>query len=313
MIQRRSAIVLVFLLLLSGVGCSKRFFIKPPTPSSVVYTNPAPVQTHLSIRDARSEADKDLSTGRLTAVLDGLEGNEVQFLGEHIENELVARGANLQWAEASDGDLQLELLKFRIRNHRATGFSPYWTFTTFSADLSDGSSRGRVTAYFKNGKVPVWAFREVEEPTYNVPVSLLIKEVATKINARVFRISASAEEVQRIAGAVAADNSELRYIKVFELGYTNNPAAIPHVLELIDDDGSLVSAAAISCLGMLQAQDQFDLLTRLYENREDIDKVMALKSIGDLDTEESRQFIISVSESDDYDDEMIREVVDLYR
>ena len=49
------------------------------------------------------------------------------------------------------------------------------------------------------------------------------------------------------------------------------------------------------------------------ETKENIDKSMALKSIGDLNTPETREFIHQVKISEAYkDDDTIREVADLY-
>lgn len=76
--------------------------------------------------------------------------------------------------------------------------SPYYTFSIFRGVLVYEGSDYPIGAYFKNGKVPVWAFREVEEPTYNIPVSLLVKEIATKINSAVFQARASDAEVSRL-------------------------------------------------------------------------------------------------------------------
>ena len=45
---------------------------------------------------------------------------------------------------------------------------------------------------------------------------------------------------------------------------------------------------------------------------ENIEKTMPLKAIGDLGTSEAIGFIQSIKASGDYQDEMIREVVDLF-
>ena len=94
-----------------------------------------------------------------------------------------------------------------------------------------------------------WSFSEVEEPTYNIPVSLLIKEVATKINRMAFGVQASSEEVGRILASIQADPSEMVYLRVFELGYTSNPEAIPHLVEIARTHRvSLARATASSTL-----------------------------------------------------------------
>jgi len=51
----------------------------------------------------------------------------------------------------------------------------------------------------------------------------------------------------------------------------------------------------------------------VYETSADLVKSMALKSIGDLDTPEAKEFVGSVKRSKDYGDITIREVVDLYQ
>jgi hypothetical protein len=54
--------------------------------------------------------------------------------------------------------------------------------------------------------------------------------------------------------------------------------------------------------------------SQIYEtsDSENLDKAMALKSIGDLTTPEAREFVSRVKRSKDYNNEFIREVADLY-
>ncbi len=74
----------------------------------------------------------------------------------------------------------------------------------------------------------------------------------------------------------------------------------------------MVRVCAISSLGVLGAVEKFDFLKNVYNTTESIEKSMALKSIGDLDTSQAIEFMKFVKESSDYQDKMIREVVDLY-
>lgn len=313
--MRRRAILLIALAaLVAAPGCTKRFNIREPATSSVKYENPPGESKTLSVVDERGGEGLKTSVGTLVAVLDGLEEDPMGFLARHIERELQARGIDLDPAGTETPDLNLRVTTFQIRNHRASGYSPYYTFTKLGGLLESGAETHRVTAYFKNGKVPVWAFREVEEPTYNIPISLVVKEVATKINRIVFGVQASSDEVHRIVATIRADTSELAYKRVFELGYTNNPEAIPYLRDLANDhDASLARAAAISSIGMLRATDQFDFLADLYKQRTKIEKGMALKSIGDLETPEAEAFMRDVAQSDDVRDPMIADVVSLYR
>jgi hypothetical protein len=307
--------IFLFLLLVISMflsGCSKTFNIKEPEPSSIKYASSVVGLADFSIEDLREGDDKDLSVGTLNVVLVGME-NEIEFLGKNIEKALNSRGIAAKYNSAgSSENIQFKVKKFQIRNHRTSSFSPYYTFSMISGDLVYGQMTKRITAYFKNGKVPVWAFREVEEPCYNVPVSLIVKEISTKINRHIFGLKSSDEKVEKLAQEINATNEKYNYLKVLELGYTNNASAIPHLVDLINHPDSMMRATAVSSLGMLQAEDQLDLLKDFYSTHENTQKFMALKSIGDLGTEASKAFLESVINSDDYNDEMIKEVIDLY-
>jgi hypothetical protein len=65
-------------------------------------------------------------------------------------------------------------------------------------------------------------------------------------------------------------------------------------------------------LGVLGAVDQFEFLQQKYRTTESLEKHMALKAIGDLGTPEAMDFLRSVKESDDYGDDVIENIVDLY-
>ena len=293
-------------------GCTKTFIINEPLPSSIKYSSMVEDPIGLSIKDNRTELGKTFSVGTINTVLVGME-DEIGFLGNNIEKALNSRGIAIKFnATGLEKNIQFNVKKFQIRNLRSSALSRYYTFTMLSGDLIYGDKTKRITAYFKNGKVPVWAFREVEEPCYNVPVSLIIKEISTKINNHVFRLQSSNEKVEKLAQEINANFEAYTYLKVLELGYTNNPAAIPHLVKLMEHSDSMMSATAVSALGMLQAVDQFKLLKDFYATHENTQKFMALKSIGDLGTNEAMEFLISVKNSEDYDDEMIKEVVDLY-
>ena len=301
----------IVLSLVAASGCTKTFYIKDPTPSSVVYSQQSQEKSILRIIDQRTGEDKKLSTGTLPVVLVNME-NEILFLGTNLEAALNSRGIDLQYSPEADEGLLLNVKKYRIRNLRTSGFSPYWTFTTFAGDLNRNGKSHRVVFYFKRGKVPVMAFREVEDPCYNVPVSLMVKEIASKINRYYFNLQVSEEKINALVDDINNRFDEYSFLKVLELGYTNNPAAIEPLLELTRHKDSIVRVCATCSLGVLGAVDQFNFLKELYNTKENIEKTMALKAIGDLSTPEAIEFIQSVKASGDYNDEMIREVVDLF-
>ena len=301
----------IFLALVTAFGCTKTFYIKDPSPSSVVYAQESEEKLNFRINDRRSGEDKKLSTGTLPVVLVNME-DEILFLGTNLQAALISRGINLHYSSEADGGLVIDVDKYRIRNLRTTGFSPYWTFTTFAGEIKHNSDSHRIVFYFKRGKVPVWAFREVEDPCYNVPVSLLVKEIASKINRYYFGLQASDDKIKSLVDDINGQFDEFSFLKVLELGYTNNPAAIEPLVELTRHNDSMVRVCATCSLGVLGAVDQFDYLKELYNTKENIEKTMALKAIGDLGTSQALDFIQSVKASPDYKDKMIREVVDLF-
>ena len=308
---KKLAYLVIALTLIAAFGCTKTFYISDPAPSSVIYASKYQERTMLKINDQRSGEDAKISTGTLPVVLKNME-DEILFLGTNLTTALNSRGINVQFSEEADAKLALSVQKYKIRNLRTSGFSPYWTFTTFSGDLDFNGRTNRVTFYFKRGKVPVWAFKEIEEPCYNVPVSLMVKEIASKVNRFCFGLQAPDEKVKALADDINNRFDEFSFLKVLELGYTNNPAAIEPLLSLINHPDSMVRVCATSSLGVLGAVDQFNFLKDLYQRKENIEKTMALKAIGDLGTIEAIDFIQSVKASADYQDTMIREVVDLY-
>ncbi|MCX7098878.1 MAG: HEAT repeat domain-containing protein [Methylococcales bacterium] len=265
--------------------------------------------------DARTGEAKPLNTGTLSVELPEM-GDEINYLGVNLASVLNAEGIKVAYNKAGGSGIKLKVLNYRIRNLRTSGFSPYHTFTTFSADLIGNGAPQRITAYFKNSKVPVWAFSEVERPCYQIPVEVVVKEIAAKLNTHVYKKTASNETVERLVKAIATDSADAaseQYLKVLELGYTNNPSAVEPLVRLTTHKEAVMRQAAISALGILGAKDQFALLKNIYGTKEKIDKSMALKSIGDLDTPEAREFIRQVKMSEAYsDDETIREVADLY-
>ena len=140
-----------------------------------------------------------------------------------------------------------------------------------------------------------------------------MQEVATKLNVLCFERHATDEEVARLAANLGELEVEELAWRLRELGGTNNPAAVPHVVAQLSHDDSFVRAIAASSLGMLGAMEQFAALGELYENdRSNTVQLMALKSIGDIPTPEAQAFLREVKESERYKNRLFAEVVDLF-
>ncbi len=301
--------------LLGASGCTKTFNVRPVSPPYAgLEATSQPGASSLGIRDVRGAKEKPLNFGTLKVVTRGMT-DEMGYLAANLANALRAQGISITTTPDGSGDLVLDVRTFRIRNLRTSGYSPYHSFTTFAADLHHEGKTSRITAYFKGSKTPVWSFNEVERPCYQIPVEAVVREVAAKINAHVFGRRASDERVQALAAAISSrpsDSGSEEYLKVLELGYTNSPAAVGPLVALTERKETLMRAAAVSSLGMLRATEQLPLLERIYAENTHVVKAMALKSIGDLETPESRAFLDRIRQSKDYREPTLKEVIDLY-
>lgn len=282
----------------SGCALNMKVPVKEPVPSSAAYRksgNPAPVA--LAFKDERAEADKaNVVTGRIPMHL--VEGDKpldpTAWVARQVVKEMVARGLPVSQATGGAGT-PVAIKNLRIDNHRATGFSPFVTFTFVRADVTTPRGTERLTSVFRRGKVPVMSFDEVIDPTYNDQLGIVTKELAAKLNQALFGQSVSNEAVDALVAKVnkEAATSNTAYWDVLELGFGNNPRAVPELVKLVRHSNEYVRMAAISSIGTLRAQDQFDLLTKLYESTEPIwqDRLLALKAIGDLGGAKSRAYL----------------------
>jgi hypothetical protein len=292
----RKAAIAMAVLLLSGCAINMPVPIKDPLPSTLSYAptdSAAPIA--LAFRDEQSPADKaKLLTGRIPMILlyQGKPFDGVPWVAAHTVKEMAARGLPVTLAAGQGTDVAIKRL--HIENHRVSGFSPFVTFTSLRADVMTARGPQRVTAYIKRGKVPVWSFDEVIDPTYNDPLGLLTKELAAKLNQRLFGRMLGDDQVRVLLARIKSDSvRDDAYLDVYQLGFSNNPLAIPDLVKLCSHSSEYVRLAAISSLGILKAEDQFDFLRSLYEPKEGLwqDRAMALKAIGDLDTPKSRAYL----------------------
>ena len=270
----------------------KSYTVRHPAPSDIVFGNP-PAAAPLTLVDARPDGERVFSSGILPAELmvDGTALEPAAYLARNLQAELTARGVPAQVTLGGDATPTLTLRTFRVQNHRANGFSPFVTLTFLSGDLATPSGPQRLGVFVKRGKVPVWSFEEVIEPTFNQPLSLATKELAAKIASRLYDARSSDAEVDRLATKIATRGDD-SYLDVYALGFTNNPKAIDVLASLAGDADEYVRLAAISSLGTLGATGKLDLLKSIYrEGGLWQDRAMALKAIGDLDAAEADAFM----------------------
>lgn len=295
-VNRFSIVKTIFTIGIIGIiqGCSLNIPIDNPSVSELPYTqhnNSGTVQ--LKLEDSLSDAHQ-ISHGRIKI---NLLSNErpletVPFVFASLKKELESRGLPIEY---SDSALTIvELHGFDILNHRVSGFSPMVTISTLKAELKTEGGSKRISAMVKRGKVPVWTMAEINDPCYNEPIELLIKELAAKINKEVFGFALNDNQVDRLVAKInsEANESRLSYFDVYELGFSNNPKAIEPLKEFTKHGSDYVRMAAISSLGILGAEEFFDGLKSIYRTGNLWqDRGMALKAIGDLGSEQALMFL----------------------
>jgi hypothetical protein len=298
--QLKNATGIVMLLaFLSGCAINMQVPIKDPAPSTVAYKKTGAITpVSLSFKDDQSAEDK-------TKILSGLipmkmvykdkPFDAVPWIAQQTVKELTARGLPVTLVDEGKSGTSVLIKRVHIENHRASGFSPFVTFTSLRADVMTAHGPQRITSYVKRGKVPVWSFDEIIDPTYNDPLNVLTKEFAAKLNQQLFQQMISNDQVNALINKINQDGGKAAdaYLDVYQLGFGNNPSAVPELVKLSSHANEYVRLAAISSLGILKAANQVDFLIRLYENPDLIwqDRAMALKAIGDMASPESRAYL----------------------
>ncbi len=273
-------------LTLSLQACApKVYVVDSPEPSEYDYvTGDAQQASTLSIVDAREDSFMPFTSGVLPMGLthEGEPIKPIRFLAEFTVAELAARGIPVR--AGTDDAVEIQINKVAMRNYRATAFSPFMTTTVLSADVMAPEGERRVGAFIVRGKVPVWSFDEIIEPTMNQPLELLVQEFAAKINVILFQQSADDATIETLVHAVNSDpNRGEAYLDVYQLGFSNNTTAISPLVEMTESPHEYIRVAAISSLGTIGAHGQVDHLVSIFLGDSSWrDRAMAVKSLADL-------------------------------
>jgi hypothetical protein len=287
--------VLIYLAFASGCAINMKVPIRDPEPSASQYVKPsqsAPVTLYFA--DNRSADNKRaLLTGRIPMQLTTGDKSfdAAPWLAEQTVKEMVARGLPVQLGNDAKGPDTVIIQRIHIENRRVSGFSPFETFTSASADVVTPAGTTRIATFIKRGKVPVWSFNEVIDPTYSDPLGLTAKEFAAKLARILFAAGLSDSQVDALIAKTSGSN--INYRDVYELGFSNNPRAIPQLLSLTANKDDEVHQAAFSSLGILRDTRHFDVMaTAARDSNSDWeDRSAALKAIADLGTPESVDYL----------------------
>lgn len=321
----------IILVAASLTGCSLSYTVQNPVPSSLNYGRGDIQPVTLNIIDKRTGSDsvflaKHLGpggsgSGSITLTIENMQ-DPVGYFSRQLEKELNSRGIPVRCVVGKTGDKGLILLinRYQIFNIRATGFSPWEACHVFYGTIVMAEREKPIKAYFYNGKTPVWSMTEIEKPCFTIPVSILIKDVASKINRAVFKLRAPDEKINELTtlidsetGKEGKDPYDRPFWQVLELGYTNNPGAMEPLKKYAQDTDEFFGSCALSAIGMLGAEGQFDFLTERCRGGSYNDTYMAAKAIGDMGTEEALQFLRDMKRGERYINEGgLKHCLDLY-
>ena len=294
---------LAFCTLLIISGCVSPVFDLPvenPTPSELKYVDVNSKNTKIAYNNLREENEVLGSGPLLTFNLkqDDAPINEITYLISNTEKELKNRGVDVSFVEKDDlsTDANVKINSLKMVNHRANGFSPLVTLTSISADVEYKGNTHRIVSFVKRGKVPIWTLTEdaIKEDVFNQPLSILVKDFASGINQSIFGYKVSDTAVKKLADKVelAMSTNTADYQDIYQLGFSNNAIILPTLLKGLDSVDEYVRLASISSLGILKVEDQMQRLIEIYTSSKLWqDRGMALKSIGNLGTEESKKFL----------------------
>jgi hypothetical protein len=310
-------------------SCGLKYNIQEPSLSGINYGKTTVASTKLAVVDKRSGENKYFVLGKLGPggelrdisnmfTIENIK-DPLAFLSVNLERELDRRGIPIKIAVngAGEKDLVLEVERYQILNYRTTGFSPWEVCHVFVGTIVQGQKRTSLKAYFYNGKVPIWSMDELQEPCFSTPASVLIKDIASKINRIVFNLQAPEATVYQLTAEIdsdlAKDSKKGPLAKVLELGYTNTPFAIPALKKYSLEGDGLFQSGALSAIGILGAEDQLDFLKSRYENSKFNAKYMAVKAIGDIGSDKALDILRAIKKEKVYESEgAMKSCIDLY-
>jgi len=290
-------VITLFLFLITG--CSLSYTIHDPQVSSFKYDSVPVKKIIIRLVDQRKDLVFQRQISNLRNVKVKLENveNPIKWFATSLEKELAARGIPVE--VIADGqpvaaDITLTVKTYQIVSHRMTGFSPWETYHSFRGELTAGNQTNNIIAYFTNGHVPKWSMDEVEKPCFDIPMSIVVKDVASKINKILFKYQAGKDNLDKINARITeklAGDSEEACLPVIEIGATNNLGGLPTLITLSDHKDQFVRACSLSAIGTLGTSEQLSFLKNKFSKFSYVDRFMALKSIGDIGTPEAVDFI----------------------
>lgn len=276
-------------------ACSIKIPVDSPKVSETAYPAATP-QKEVDVQfESALSKDHEVAAGERTGVFklehDGKKIDADDFIKSGLKNELAARTIPLRFTTPAEDKLTLE--HFEIITHRVSGFSPLVTVSTLKVTMKVDGKEKEFVSMIKRAKTPVWSMNEVFDPCYNEATTLLIKEIVAKINKAYFGRLFNDQYIETLEQKISAKtNARGTYMDVYELGFSNNKKSLPFLKTLTSNPDEYIRLAAISSIGILGDETELPFLVSLNQNATSWqDKAMALKAIGDLNTQKSRDYL----------------------
>lgn len=307
-------------------GCSSMtpkytFTINEPLVSNIKYDVGQKKPVVLKIVDQRTNKTFHTEMASLSAAQVTLVNatDPIAWFSQALEKEFAARDIPVKVVDKNSSitaDVVLTIKRYQITSRLVAWLTPWESYHSFLGELASGGKTYGIRSYFFNGKVYGGGLKEIEDAVYNIPMSILVKDVASKINRYALQYSASdskISEIQLRAQKKIKSQDDDAYRLMLELGNSNNPNAVKSLIAFSAIEDRFARACALSGIGTLGAQDQIGFLKKKYTELNGIDKVMALKAIGDIDTSEAIDYIRRMRDDPLYSSEDgLKYAVDIY-
>ncbi|RXI28259.1 hypothetical protein [Aliarcobacter trophiarum] len=220
-----------------------------------------------------------------------------EFVFNNLKKEIEARNLPIKLVKNETINNNLHFNSFKINSQKTNAYTPLITITKAKLTLEKDNAKHKIVSVIKRAKMLMLSVTESYEPCYYEPTSVVLQEIVAKLNIALFNYKLddnSVKELVSVANKQIESKDNSAYLTVYKLGFSNNPLALDFIYEHTKYRyPDYVRFASISTLGMLGGEKYINYLISIYNNPSYSweDKVMALKSIGDLNSSEGNNFL----------------------
>ncbi|MBN1128620.1 MAG: hypothetical protein JXA71_06520 [Chitinispirillaceae bacterium] len=320
-------------LLLTLIGCAPSILsVKPHVPSTFRYQT----RDTLNIRfiDNRRGFDTlnpaaSFGTEDNKLFVCGF-GNGFLFLKNSLVEELTARGIVVTETE-NEPLATLEINKYQLLYTQGNADMPWESFLFFKGRITHGGKSDTLASFFYKASPLGWSREDVYEHCMNIPLSLLVLNIASKIHAVLFTSAASSSDVERLTQTCRQHLYEKPsgpYRQLFELGGTGSRSAVDSLKKLETAVSNFfVKSVIVTAVAQIADEGNAAYLTGLFERyakrKEYLTKeekitrkgffAMLLRGIAEQKTPSSSSFLSSIRETQEYATMLaVKKCVDFY-